>query len=308
MNTRKKLLTPLAGKIDQYIDYIRNTINHVFDTERYILYAYDNFCYDQQFSQLQVEENYLKFAELGDISLEQKAKRYRILYNFHEYCRIYDPSLPIIRKRIIITHRKRYKAFIYTEDVMKILLHPEKFTPKISLFQQKRWCCIIGILYCTGLRISELLSLKISDIDFKNCIFTIRGTKFRKNRLVPVHISTIKQIEKYLPLRANQNSDFIFQTIRGKPLAYSGFNTQFIKIISQLQIEQKWNKRMRIHDFRHTFAVNRIVSWQKQGIDVQSHLPFLATYLGHVGIRETSYYLETSEQILQKTLLKFKPL
>ena len=245
MNTRKKLLTPLAGKIDQYIDYMRNTINRVFDTERYILYAYDNFCYDQQFSQLQVEENYLKFAELGDISLEQKAKRYRILYNFHEYCRIYDPSLPIIRKRIIITHRKRYKAFIYTEDVMKILLHPEKFTPKISLFQQKRWCCIIGILYCTGLRISELLSLKISDIDFK---------------------------------------------------------------ISQLQIEQKWNRRMRIHDFRHTFAVNRIVSWQKQGIDVQSHLPFLATYLGHVGIRETSYYLETSEQILQKTLLKFKPL
>ena len=83
MNTRKKLLTPLAGKIDQYIDYMRNTINRVFDTERYILYAYDNFCYDQQFSQLQVEENYLKFAELGDISLEQKAKRYRILYNFH---------------------------------------------------------------------------------------------------------------------------------------------------------------------------------------------------------------------------------
>lgn len=112
MNTRKKLLTPLAGKIDQYIDYMRNTINRVFDTERYILYAYDNFCYDQQFSQLQgVDMNTIRLW-LGHVSIDTTS-----IYAEADLKMKLD-ALRRVKKTIPVFASKKWNA---SEDILSFL-------------------------------------------------------------------------------------------------------------------------------------------------------------------------------------------
>lgn len=167
---------------------------------------------------------------------------------------------------------------------------------------------MIGLLFCTGIRIRELLSLKIQDIDFQSRTLIIKETKFRKNRLVPIHESTCAALHRWLKLRPNQQSEYVFQSLKGNPLSYSGFNGRFNKVLHQLNIGDEERPKPRIHDIRHTFAIRKVVEWQKKGVPVQAYLPHLSTYMGHVHFDNTTYYLDSSEQLLANVLEKFTPI
>ena len=171
-----------------------------------------------------------------------------------------------------------------------------------------RWKCMIGLLFCTGIRVSELLSLKIQNIDFQNRILIIKETKFRKNRLVPIHESTCAALRRWLKLRPNPQSEYVFQSLKGNPFSYSGFNGRFNKVLRQLGIGDEGRPKPRIHDMRHTFAIRKVVEWQRKGLPVQAYLPHLSTYMGHVHYDNTTYYLDSSEQLLANVLEKFTPI
>ena len=295
----------LSELIYKYIRHMQEDVKRSFRTEAYILLAYDNYCTDHGILSPLNENAYTEYCHSGDITLNQRGKRYRILYNFHKYLRASDPTLPAVHEQRISEPRPNHICHVYTPDEERALLdypfHPScKWHDKVGV----RWQCILGILIATGMRIGEVLGLKIADIDFKEHILAVRGGKFRKDRLVPVSKSVIDAIERFLPHRMKPSSPYLFTSWRSDRYRYGGINGLFNEAVRELGICAEAVSKPRLHDFRHTFAHRQQIAWMEEGRDVNELLPILATYLGHTHFSDTVHYLESSAEILRPLAAK----
>ena len=137
-------------------------------------------------------------------------------------------------------------------------------------------------------------------------IVSIRRTKFGKSRYVPVHSSTVDRLKEYVGkrdrvVRTPPNHAF-FISERGTRITEWIARYTFAKLSQQLgfrRMAKGHGRGPRLHDMRHRFAARTLVRWYRQGLDVERELPKLATYLGHVHINETYWYLEAVPELLQ---------
>jgi integrase len=161
---------------------------------------------------------------------------------------------------------------------------------------------IIGLLVSTGLRSGEVARLDRSDVDLKHGVLRIRGTKFRKNRLVPLHPTTVEALRKYVRARdrayPRSTSPAFFLSLRGGRLSQSGFGDPVRQARAKAGLEQGLPGKLRPHDLRHRFATTQLITWYREGQDVQARLPLLATYLGHTRYGDTAYYITSTPDLL----------
>jgi integrase len=159
---------------------------------------------------------------------------------------------------------------------------------------------LIGLLSSTGLRSGEVVRLDRGDVDLINGVVLIRKTKFRKDRLVPVHPTTRSALRRYARERdavfPTPKDEAFFLSSRGGRLSATGLQNNFVKARKIAGLDD--DKPLRPHDLRHRFAVTRLKLWHQQRADVQALLPLLATYLGHVSYCDTAYYLTGSADLL----------
>jgi site-specific recombinase XerD len=172
---------------------------------------------------------------------------------------------------------------------------------------------LLLLLYATGLRVGEALSLRCCDVDLTQRLLTIRDTKFFKSRLVPIGEQLSRVLAEYLNLRktlpfpeAQQSRVFVFRT--GKPLSYDSVWFAFARVRRQAAVRRPTGDHFqpRIHDLRATFAVHRLTAWYREGANVQARLPLLATYLGHSSIAGTVCYLSMTPTLLSEAALRFQ--
>jgi len=160
------------------------------------------------------------------------------------------------------------------------------------------------LLYTAGLRRSELLRLTLSDVDPQAGVLRIRESKFHRSRWVPLSSSARKELRRYLVHRLSTP----FDTTPSSPLlcnmhhglrAYTGTGMRdgIVELLHEAGICDINGRVPRIHDFRHSFAIESITRWYRQGVDVQSNLPKLALYMGHVSIVSTAYYLKWTPEL-----------
>ena len=172
---------------------------------------------------------------------------------------------------------------------------------------------LLLLLYGTGMRIGEALSLTLPDVDLSEQLVTVRNTKFFKTRLVPIGPRLTRILSDYrsrrhqLPLPSGEASAF-FATQTGLHLEYRRVNKLFGRLRQAAEIQRDPTARYqpRIHDIRHTAAVHRVIAWYRTGADVQRLLPQLATYLGHADIRSTQRYLSMTPELLHEASLRFE--
>jgi integrase/recombinase XerD len=172
---------------------------------------------------------------------------------------------------------------------------------------------LLLLLYGTGMRIGEALSLTLADVDLVERLVTVRDTKFFKTRLVPIGprltriLSDYRACRQQLPLPSGETSAF-FATPTGLHLDYRRVNKLFGRLRQAAEIQREPTARYqpRIHDIRHAAAVHRLIAWYRAGADVQRLLPQLATYLGHVDIRSTQRYLSMTPELLQEASVRFE--
>jgi integrase/recombinase XerD len=156
------------------------------------------------------------------------------------------------------------------------------------------------LLASTGLRISEALGLRFADITADGLL--IRETKFRKTRLVPLHDSAAAGLERYLMRRRQHASDddHVFIGEHGRPLSYPAVQGTFLTLLRRAG---PWSTpgghRPRLHDLRHAFAVRALQASPAGRRRIGQHMTALATYLGHVNIYATYWYLEAAPDLLQ---------
>lgn len=172
---------------------------------------------------------------------------------------------------------------------------------------------LLLLLYGTGMRVGEALSLSLRDVDVAGRLLTIRESKFFKTRLVPIDQQLTAELAAYahrrrrLPRPAGEASAF-FATRTGTRLKYAEVGRLFRRMrrLAGIQREGGVRYQPRLHDLRHTAASHRLIAWYRNGADVQRLLPQLATYLGHVNVGSTQRYLTVSAELLHEASLRFE--
>lgn len=204
--------------------------------------------------------------------------------------------------------------YVYsTQELCGLLAATDCLQTPMSPLQAATFRTLLLLLYGTGMRIGEALSLTLADVSLMESLITIHDAKFFKTRLVPTgpkltnHLSAYKKQRCRLPLPAGEASAFL-ATRTGNALSYGRVNQLFQKVRKAAGIRREDEARYqpRLHDIRHTAAVHRIVAWYREGADVQRRLLQLSTYLGHVDIASTQRYLSMTPELLNEASARFE--
>jgi len=170
----------------------------------------------------------------------------------------------------------------------------------------------IVLLYTTGLRRGELLRLTLGDYDPHEHTLLVRESKFHKSRLVPISADAAREMAVYIETHRTQHLPLSAETPLlwnlyqgGKPYTGGGFGQRVRALLRDAGIHTAAGRLPRVHDFRHTFAVHALLRWYRAGVDVQVKLPSLATYMGHVSIASTQYYLQFIEPLATEASERF---
>lgn len=205
-----------------------------------------------------------------------------------------------------------FRPHIYNPSEIKALLREvSKLTPVGSL-RPRTYVTLLSLLYCSGLRISEALALKLADVDLTDGVLVVGESKFHRSRALPLHPTAVQGLQEYRRDRDARghrtDSDAPFFVNEWKrPLSYPVVCATFLQIARRTGVRPPPGQRgPRIHDLRHAFAVERLVAWYRDGEDVQARLPLLATYMGHVSIVSTQVYLEVTAELLHEAARRFK--
>jgi integrase len=230
-------------------------------------------------------------------SVAQRHTRLKAICIFARYLRSEDPRHELPPANHFGYRKRRRVPHIYSAAEIRRLLNAAlQLGPPDSL-QPHTYATLIGLIAVTGLRISEALGLQFSDVTPEGLL--IRKTKFQKTRLVPLHDTTTVALDRYLTRRREHGGERVFVAEDGRPLRYRDVYPTFQKLARAAKVFGSRGHRPRWHELRHTFAVRALEASPKGRQQVGQPLLALATYMGHVNIDATYWYLEATPELLR---------
>ena len=244
----------------------------------------------------------LKWATLPEgASRSWVCHRLCVLRGFSRHLALLDCRHEVVPTTLVPHRPTRATPFLYTEDQVRALMGATACFR--SPIRQASFETIVGLLWSTGMRVGEALSLDNGDVDLAHGVLRVREAKFNKSRELPVHESTMAALHAYAKRRVALFPDAatpaFFISAAGTRVLYCNFHLGFQALVRRAGIEARSAKcRPRPHDLRHSFAVRTLVGWYRDGADVEAQLPKLSTYLGHVHPANTYWYLSAAPKLL----------
>jgi len=236
------------------------------------------------------------------------ARRLGMVRRFAAWFSTIDARTEVPPQRLLAPRRIRNKPHIFTDqEIGQLMAEAARLASPIGL-RALTYTTLIGLLAATGLRPGEALALDRSDVDLENGILAIRQTKFGKSRFVPVSDSTRAALQDYDKrrdrLRVYRRTDAFLVSERGTRLLGSAARRTFARISCVVGLRAASGSRRsgrgpRLQDFRHCFATRKLIEWYRAGVDVAREMPKLTTYLGHVEVAHTYWYLEAVPELLE---------
>jgi integrase/recombinase XerD len=296
---KNKAPLDLEQNIDRYIRHKR-ALGYVYRQESWLLKGLVNFLKDAGADDLDLfsYESWCKSQQ--ERHPNSRRKWQQIVRNFCLYRKRTEPECFVPR------YETQTKPAPY---VTPVIVEPEQIAKMLDVASSLppgnpspirgpvlRLATIL--LYTAGLRLGELLRLNLGDLENNNTILRIRETKFNKTRLVPLSQSAGEELKMYLNAR---NAVFpvypdapLLCNSKSRMLGYShpGMQAAIKNLFDIAEVHDFPGRRPRLHDLRHSFALQALIRWYKNGEDVQTNLPKLALYMGHVSIESTAYYLK----------------
>jgi integrase/recombinase XerD len=194
----------------------------------------------------------------------------------------------------------RYVPHIYTDQELAALFTQTdrcRYSSQVPL-RHLVMPVLFRTIYACGLRASEARLLRVGDVDITTGVLQIRDAKGGKDRQAPVSAPLHARLADYhAQVVARSGGDWFFPGSAGKPLTLGNIDKNFRRFLWQARISHGGRGHgVRVHDLRHTFAVNNLRSWFADGEDVGALLPVLQTYMGHSSIADTAYYLRLTAE------------
>lgn len=236
------------------------------------------------------------------------ADRLGVVRRFAAWRRLTDPRTQVPPPGLLPHRRRRKPPYIYSDSEIECIVAEAAQLPSAHGLRGVTFATLFGLLAASGLRLGEALALDLPDVDLENGILAVRKGKFGKARFVPLHESVRLALahysetrEQFLPRRS---VDAFFVTERGTRIRHSMAEWTFAKVSAAIGLRAPARadcrgRGPRLHDMRHRFAAARLLAWYRAGADVERELPKLATYLGHVHVRHSYWYLEAIPELLQ---------
>ncbi|MCC7173428.1 MAG: tyrosine-type recombinase/integrase [Planctomycetes bacterium] len=291
----------IAGKIEAYIR-LRCSLGYSFRTQAGTLRAFRRFVEQGKHTGPLTQAMVVTFVLSSDVTPTVRARRYSVLRQFAEYLSVFDVRTETLDPRALPRGRLTPPARILTDsEVANLLAAARDISPDHPMRGQTLYT-LVGLLASTGLRSGEALRLDRAAVDLDRGVLQIHLTKFRKNRLVPIHATTAEALRSYAIVRDRAYprlaSSAFFLNLRGQRFSPGSLSSAFRQACVHAGLDRTGLRPPRPHDLRHRFAVARLVEWHREGVDVQAHLPLLATYLGHARYTDTAYYITGTAELL----------
>lgn len=239
------------------------------------------------------------------------SRRLKHLRPFLHYLRQFEPQVEVPDAKTFGALPQRMAPHIYREHEIVDLLAAARGLAPTGGLRPATYETLFGLIASAGLRVSEALHLLDADVDLKLALLTVRQTKFAKSRQLPLHASTVDALQRYRRTRRRHLNVTpqmpFFVSNNAKRLNYRTVS----RIFTQLRQQLGWVNRgahaaPRIHDLRHRFAVRRLMLWYEQGTDLDQAMLALSTYMGHVKISNTYWYLTATPELMTLAAGKFE--
>ena len=292
-------LLNLEQNINRYISH-KQALGNVYRQESWLLKKIVDFLKDAGTNDLDLFAYESWCKSLQERNPNTRRKWQQIVRNFCLYRKRTEPEC------FVPQYETQAKPAPY---VIPVIVEPEQIAQmldsasnlppgKLSPLRGPVLRLATVLLYTAGLRLSELLHLTLGDLENNSSILRIRETKFHKTRLVPLSKSASEELQVYLKARNAVFSIYpdapLLCNNKSKNLGYSrcGMQVAIRNLFDIAGVHDFQGRRPRFHDLRHSFAIQALIRWYKNGEDVQTNLPKLALYMGHVSIESTAYYLK----------------
>ena len=243
------------------------------------------------------------------------AKRLSFVREFARHRSATDSRTQIPAQSLLPFQPKRARPYLYSDDEIRDLLRAALQIPcryERSALRPWTFYCLLGLLSVSGMRLGEARNLELRDVDLTTGVLTIRGSKFGKSRLVPLHDSTREVLADYI-VRRNRHwagrlvSSYLFVSNRGNRLDGAEVHRTFYALSRQVGLRGVSDHHgPRLHDMRHAFATNTLVHWYRSEQDPERCLPILSAYLGHVHVADTQWYLSGSPELMHEAMRRLE--
>jgi integrase len=235
------------------------------------------------------------------------ARRLGIVRHFAAWLRTVDARTEVPPHGLIPHRYRRKPPYPYADVEIAQLLQAAHDLHSSKGLRGHTYATIIGLLAVTGMRVSEAVALDRRDVDLGEGILTIRRTKFGKSRWVPLHASTRDALKDYAAVRdrvvPTTMTRGFFVSERGRRITGWGVRYNFAQVSRTVGLRPRDGRRHgrgpRLHDLRHRFAARTLIGWYHAGLDVEREIPKLSTYLGHVHVHDTYWYIEAVPELLR---------
>ena len=239
------------------------------------------------------------------------ARRLEILRPFVAHYRQFEVDSDIPPTGVLGRGHRRLAPHIYTDEELQALLNAARAMKPTGQMRAMTYFTLFGLIAAAGLRLSEALRLNLQDVDLDEATITVRQTKFRKSRLLPIDASVVQALGQYRKIHdrfANSSAAApFFVSSQGRSLPRDAVEYAFKCIRSRLQWQARGDHaHPRIHDLRHTFAVRRVQRWHEANVSIEHGIFWLCTYLGHAKISDTYWYLTGVPELMDLVGSKFE--
>ncbi len=289
----------LADRVEGYIT-LRRSLGYAFQKQAAILRTLARYVEAERLEGPLTRDIALRFVLSREGTANGHSIRHGVVRRFCEYLAIYDARTEMLDPGALPRSGAIPPPRILSDTELESLLSAcGRVSPKYPE-RGVVLTMLVGLLASTGLRSGEARRLDRTDVNLIDGVLHIRKTKFRKDRLVPVHATTLAALRQYARHRdavfpVPKDAAF-FLSSRGNRLSSAGLHDAFRAARELAGLDS--GKVLMPHDLRHRFAVTRLATWHREQRDVQALLPLLATYLGHARYSDTAYYVTSTADLL----------
>lgn len=313
MSPPVEFTSSIGPVIGRYIA-LKQALGRRYDSQRHVLAQFDRFLAALPAPDLTASTFSAWCSSIEHLKTSGRRQRLRIVFHLCLYRRRSEASCFVPDPSQFPPPPPRPRPYVFSEDEIARLLRAAdalrryRFSP---LHRQVARLALV-LLYTSGLRRGEIVRLTLGDYDPVEHVLLVRDSKFHKSRMVPLSSDAVREIERYLEdrrrpaLPCGADAPLLLHH-RGPLSAYSGDGLRVLMqhLFRVADVRTAAGRLPRVHDLRFTFAIHALSRWYRTGADVQARLPALATYMGHVSILSTQYYLPSLDVVAQEASERF---
>lgn len=295
----------LAEQMTEFVNFKRMQ-GYDYSSQAEKLSYFDAFLCRQQWTRQQLTEEilqlYIEYTQ--SLAANTCANLLSAVRAFSQFLHTSCPESAVLHS-IPVKRPQHPRFYIYSDEQISALLSQALQLPPARSLRPHCFYMLTGLIAVTGLHISEALALDVDDLELNRRRLFVRRGKFNKERYVSILPSTIRKLLNYLQIRRQCNignaSAALFLDRKGRRLRYVLAKQTFATLRQRANVGFEAAVPPRLHDLRHTYACKCLQKWRRQGIDVNTRLPYLASNMGHCRIQNTQVYIHTSAEELTET-------